>query len=316
MAPRIVRAFAWLAAVGIMAGAPGLLLARGRATITVWPELALQIRLARAGFSPGEIDGHRGANTDRVLAMFRATRHLSASATEQSLEAAAGGRNAELLTVYTVSADDLAGPFLPEIPADLMAQADLPGLYYTSALEGIAEKVHSSPELIVRLNPGVPIQEGQELQVPNVAREASTSAKAAKATKIVVSKHKSVLSVIDNSGRVIFAAPVTSGSVHDPLPIGTWKVTGVAHNPVFNYNPALFWDADPSHAKARIPAGPNNPVGVVWIDLSKPHYGIHGTASPNLIGHVTSHGCVRLTNWDATTVASFATTGMPVVFEE
>ena len=94
-------------------------------------------------------------------------------------------------------------------------------------------------------------------------------------------------------------APVTTGSEHDPLPIGEWKVTGVQKNPKFHYNPNLFWDAEPAHAKATIPAGPNNPVGVVWVDISKPHYGLHGTPEPATVGKTASHGCVRLTNWDA-----------------
>ena len=92
---------------------------------------------------------------------------------------------------------------------------------------------------------------------------------------------------------------MTSGSEHDPLPIGNWKVTRVVAKADFNYNPDLFWDADPANTKAKIPAGPNNPVGVVWIDMNKPHYGMHGTPEPGRVGHTASHGCVRLTNWDA-----------------
>jgi lipoprotein-anchoring transpeptidase ErfK/SrfK len=120
--------------------------------------------------------------------------------------------------------------------------------------------------------------------------------------------------VEDESGTVLFHAPVTTGSSHDPLPIGKWKVTGVQRNPVFHYNPALFWDANPRHSKARIPAGPNNPVGVAWIDISKEHYGIHGTPEPSRIGHMQSHGCVRLTNWDVQRVLQWARPGTAVIF--
>ena len=108
----------------------------------------------------------------------------------------------------------------------------------------------------------------------------------------------------------------TIGSEHDPLPIGNWKVTGISKNPAFHYDPKLFWDANPKHTKARIPAGPNNPVGVVWIDLSKEHYGIHGTPSPEAIGKTESHGCIRLTNWNAVDLASMARPGMVVRFED
>ena len=126
----------------------------------------------------------------------------------------------------------------------------------------------------------------------------------------------SALTVEDATGRVVFHAPVTTGSERDPLPIGNWKVTTVQVMPKFHYNPDLFWDANPTHSKATIPSGPNNPVGVAWIDLSKEHYGIHGTPEPSRIGHVQSHGCVRLTNWDAARVMTWAQPGTPVVFRE
>ena len=118
------------------------------------------------------------------------------------------------------------------------------------------------------------------------------------------------------AGTVIFYAPVTSGSEHDPLPIGEWLVNGVSRNPTFNYNPDLFWDADPAHSKTLLPAGSNGPVGVVWIDISKEHYGLHGTPEPGQVGHSMSHGCVRLTNWDALTLAAMVKKGTPVIFVE
>jgi lipoprotein-anchoring transpeptidase ErfK/SrfK len=132
---------------------------------------------------------------------------------------------------------------------------------------------------------------------------------------LVVSKSRSSLAIRTADGETLLHVPVTSGSARDPLPIGTWTVTGVSRNPSFHYNPDLFWDADPSHSKATIPPGPNNPVGVVWIDLSKEHYGIHGTPEPGRIGHTASHGCVRLTNWDALRVAALVRTGTTVLFE-
>jgi len=131
-----------------------------------------------------------------------------------------------------------------------------------------------------------------------------------------VSKQSSALTVTDGAGTVLMYAPVTSGSQHDPLPLGQWTVTGVSRNPTFHYNPDLFWDAEPSHAKATIPPGPNGPVGVVWIDISKPHYGIHGTPEPGSVGHTTSHGCVRLTNWDALRLAAMVGKGTKVEFVE
>jgi lipoprotein-anchoring transpeptidase ErfK/SrfK len=152
---------------------------------------------------------------------------------------------------------------------------------------------------------------GDEIRVPNVAREALRAGD----VRVVVSRGESGLTVFDAQNRPIFFAPVTSGSEHDPLPLGKWAVTAIVRNPTFNYNPDLFWDAEPGHAKAKIPPGPNGPVGTVWIDITKPHYGIHGTSEPARVGHVSSHGCVRLTNWDAETVAGLVKKGTVILFE-
>ena len=183
-----------------------------------------------------------------------------------------------------------------------MEQSKLTALNYRTPLEAIAEKFHASPALLRQLNAGATFNRaGEQIMVPNVevgrqcrapepaargpgpARRGARSARRAPPdpqVTIYVTKATSALTVEDASGKVLFHAPVTSGSEHDPLPIGQWKVTTVQRNPTFNYNPDLFWDADPKHSKAKIPAGPNNPVGTVWIDLSKEHYGIHGTPEP------------------------------------
>ena len=124
------------------------------------------------------------------------------------------------------------------------------------------------------------------------------------------------VSLVDADGEVYARFPATSGSEHDPLPIGDWKINGVARDPDFNYNPDLFWDADPDHGKAHIKPGPNNPVGVVWIDLSKEHYGIHGTPVPSTIGKTQSHGCIRMTNWSARALSEAVAPGTTAVLRE
>jgi lipoprotein-anchoring transpeptidase ErfK/SrfK len=133
--------------------------------------------------------------------------------------------------------------------------------------------------------------------------------------KVVVDKSFGTLKGYDSGGKLLAEFTVTTGSQHDPLPIGNWGITGVDHNPYFNYNPNLFWDADASDTKERLPPGPNGPVGVVWIDLTKAHYGIHGTPEPETIGRTESHGCVRLTNWDAARLAQMVDTSTKVVFQ-
>jgi len=156
----------------------------------------------------------------------------------------------------------------------------------------------------------------QTAQAAQAAQSAQSADDAAAAgIRIVVTKRSSALTVEDEGGRVLFYAPVTTGSSHDPLPIGTWKVTVVQEMPAFHYNPKLFWDANPSQSQATIRPGPNNPVGVAWIDINKEHYGIHGTPEPSTVGHTQSHGCVRMTNWDVRRLLEWARPGTPVVFQ-
>ena len=279
--------------------------------------IAIQVKLDRAGFSSGEIDGRPGSNVKRALEGFQKVNGVTVSGVADEVtwnKLRERGSDVPPLVSYTVTESDLAGPFQPDIPADLVQQAKLPALNYRDASEALAERFHASPALLKSLNPGATFSRpGEQVMVPNV--EGATLPAASKVT-INVSKSTSTLTVVDDTGTVIFLAPVTSGSEHDPLPIGDWKVNGVQRNPAFHYNPDLFWDARPGHSKATIQPGPNNPVGVVWIDLSKPHYGIHGTSEPSQIGHVQSHGCVRMTNWDAQKVAQWAKPGTPVVFRE
>lgn len=268
--------------------------------------LAVQVMLDRARFSPGEIDGKGGPNTVRAIEAFERAKGTTAVA-------AVAAMDGEVTMAYLITAEDEAGPFTV-IPVDTMEKAKLTRLSYSSLVEALAERFHASPSLLQRLNPSARFVADETVQVPNLM--APPEPTSGEGVSITVSKRTSALTLTDGTGAVIFHAPVTTGSQHDPLPIGEWTVTAIVRNPAFNYNPDLFWDADPAHSKAKLPPGPNGPVGVVWVDISKPHYGIHGSPEPSSVGHTSSHGCVRLTNWDASTVAALIGKGAKVTFTE
>jgi lipoprotein-anchoring transpeptidase ErfK/SrfK len=271
-----------------------------------------QILLARAHFSCGEIDGVFGSNFQKALNAFQGERKLPMTGTlDAETWGALNTDTAPVLIEYTLTPEDLKGPFGP-VPADAKDQAKLPSLGYTSPLEQTGEKFHSSPELLQALNPGASFEQvGQQLMVPNILVMPP-----ARAARVVVSKGESSVRAYDASGALLAFYAATIGSEHDPLPLGEWKINGVAREPKFHYNPELFWDAKKSADKQTLPPGPNNPVGLAWIDLSKDHYGIHGTPEPGKVGHANSHGCIRLTNWDVLELAAIVRPGTPATLKE
>ena len=281
--------------------------------------VAFQVLLDRQGFSVGQIEATANTNTARALTAFQNARQIAASGKPDcDTWRALDGDSSDAVVDYEITAEDSKGPFTARIPTRLEQQADLPALAYRSMLERIAERFHSAPSLLSSMNRGTKFETGQRLKVPAVtmfdADVKPVKDDAAGDLIIHVSRAESSLRATRADGAVVFFAPVTSGSEHDPLPVGDWKVTGVAWRPLFHYNPRLFWDADPKDAKATLKAGPNSPVGVVWIDLNRDHYGLHGTPEPGRVGVAQSHGCVRLTNWDVARVAALVKPGTPVEF--
>ena len=282
--------------------------------------IAFEVLLDRQNFSPGEIDAKLGTNAAHAIAALQTARGLepTGDADCDTWHALGGDTSGAMLASYTIDPADAKGPFVRNIPKDLEKQPSLPALSYRSPLERLGERFHVSPALLQRMNPRVVLKAGAEIKVPAVT-PFDVDAKPAKApiepdVTIQVTRGDSALRAIRPDGTVILFAPVTTGSEHDPLPVGNWKVTSIDRHPAFHYNPELFWDANPKHSKATIKPGPNNPVGVVWIGLDLEHYGLHGTPEPSRVGYTESHGCVRLTNWDAARVASIVKPGTPVLF--
>jgi lipoprotein-anchoring transpeptidase ErfK/SrfK len=282
--------------------------------------VGFQVLLDRQGFSPGQIDRATTVTMRRALTAFQTAQHIAATGAPdcRTWHALDGNSSQPTIVSYEITAEDAEGPFTERIPPGLDKQADLPALGYQSVLELLSERFHSAPSLLTSMNRGVRFEAGRAIKVPGVTPFDVTAKPARDASAgeitIEVSRKDSALRARRPDGTVVLFAPVTSGSVHDPLPVGDWKVTGVAWRPVFHYNPDLFWDANPKDESATIKAGPNNPVGIVWIGLNLEHYGLHGTPEPGRVGVAASHGCVRLTNWDAARVAALVRPGTPVLF--
>jgi lipoprotein-anchoring transpeptidase ErfK/SrfK len=335
---KIFGAAACAAAIAFspLAAAPKAESPKGKPPID-WTIMHAQVILDSLGFSPGIIDGREGQSLTAALKAFQLTRGLETSGEldRATLSALHQYRARRPITRVTLDPAMLQGPYINPMPKEPEDQAKLPALGYTRPLEKLAEMFHTTPEVLVELNPGGgAIAPDRAFFFPNVLPESrdyqgelkpewrqtltdlNVGASQPAGDHVVVDKSEKVLKVFDASDRLVAQFSATMGSQHDPLPIGTWKINVIDTNPKFHYNPDLFWDAKKDDEKAMLPAGPNGPVGVVWLDLSKEHYGIHGTPEPQTIGRTQSHGCIRLTNWDAARLALMLKPGAEAVFQE
>lgn len=270
--------------------------------------IRVQILLDRSAFSPGVIDGMAGDNTRQAAAAFRRAHGMAGDAVDADLLRKLGETDrTAVMTTYTLTAADLAGPFSPP-PGDLASQAEN-GVNYTSARERIAERFHITEPLLQALNPDVDFRiAGVRIVVPAVSAPALPEI-----TRIVVDKTERSLRAFDAFGRLVAFYPATIGSTERPAPSGTLSVVGVAREPDYTYDPdKLSYDRGPR--KITVPAGPNNPVGSTWIELSRASYGIHGTPDPSKVAKTASNGCIRLTNWDAEQLAAAVKPGVEVRF--
>lgn len=272
-----------------------------------------QVLLDRAGASPGVIDGQMGDNVNKAISSYReitgqSLRTYDSDWVKAELERTGG----PAFTEYTITAEDAAGSYIASIPEDYGDKARLERLSYTSVVEKLAERFHMDEKYLIALNPGVNFNRpGMVIKVVQPGKAVRSQV-----ARIIADKSAKQVHAYDEDGRLVATYPATIGSADTPSPTGEHEVARVAFNPEYTYNPKINFKQGNNDKVLTIPPGPNGPVGSVWIALSKPSYGIHGTPDPSKIGKTASHGCVRLTNWDAQELAKLVKPGVSVAFVE
>ncbi len=275
--------------------------------------LKAEILLDRAHAPPGVIDGRLGGNVTKAIGVFEMTHGLPVDGklSKAVWDALNGDTAPPVLGRYTITKEDVAGPFYPDLPSDYAELAKLPASGYHNAAEMFGERFHMDKKFLQALNPGV------DFGTPGttiVVAEVESLPLASRVARIDVDKTKGQVQAFDAQNNLIVAYPATIGSEELPSPSGSYTVKGVAWHPVYSYDPKKNFQQGSNTGKLTLPAGPNNPVGAVFIALSKPTYGIHGSPDPSKIDKTHSHGCVRLTNWNAEELAHLVHFGIPVNF--
>ena len=274
--------------------------------------LRAQVLLARAHFSPGVIDGQDGGNVKNAIAAFEAAHALPVDGVmDDQVWSALSTDKQPALTDYVITADDVKGPFVAKIPTDMVELSKLPAIGFTTPIEALAEKFHMDEALLKSLNPGVDFAAaGTKIVVAALGPDKLPGVVA----RMEVDKTKRQVRAYGDGDVLLAVYPATVGSAERPAPEGDWAVRTTAPNPTYTYDPSRLTFGKASNGKLTIKAGPNNPVGSTWIDLTKDTYGIHGTPDPRLVGKTASHGCVRLTNWDVRQLSLAVKKGTKVSF--
>ncbi|MCP1199913.1 L,D-transpeptidase [Notoacmeibacter sp. MSK16QG-6] len=270
----------------------------------------IQILLDRNGSSPGVIDGYSGGNVQDALTGFEEMNGFAVDGKmDDEIWNALAGKDQPAMMEYTIQAADV-DRLKESNPDDYEEMAKEDWLGFTSGSEALAEKFHMDEDFLKTLNPDSQFKEGETIVVADPGQY-----KAADVARIVADKGRSRILAYDGQDKLVLSYPTTIGSDDTPSPSGTVEVNAVAVEPTYTFDPKNIPESDIEETLA-IPAGPNGPVGLVWIDLSKPTYGLHGTPYPAEIGKTASHGCVRLTNWDAMELAEAVEQGATVEFKD
>ncbi len=275
--------------------------------------LKTQILLDRQNISPGSIDAYWGMNVAKAIAAFELRNGFPVDGRPdaETFAALGGDASTPVLVSYEITADDVAGPF-GAIPSDYAEMAKLESLHYSGPVEMFGERFHMDPDLLTALNPGSNFGPGETILLAGVGEPMEGDDLV---TSLRADKRNGQLFAFDAAGALVAAYPATIGSESTPSPSGDHAVKGVATDPIYYYDPKNFQQGDNTE-KLELPPGPNSPVGSMWIDLTEPTYGIHGTPDPEKIDKAYSHGCVRLTNWDAEELAHLVKVGAIVSFVE
>jgi lipoprotein-anchoring transpeptidase ErfK/SrfK len=274
----------------------------------------LQVRLSRAHASPGPIDGMMGKNTRNAINAFQRMHGLEPTGERDEETAAKLGSlgNEPTMLDYEITEEDVKGPFLDKIPNKMTEMAKLERLSYTSPLELLAEKFHMDQDLLQSLNPDASFDSaGTTIRVTDLADLSLETA----VKRVEVDRERHTVDAYDKADKLVAVYPASIGSDETPSPEGEHEITGIAKEPSYTYNPEkLDFEGIDTDKEFTIAPGPNNPVGLVWIALNAPSYGLHGSPEPEKIRRQQSHGCVRLTNWDALALARVLKPGIPVAF--